>query len=96
MSTGKNMVLDQLENPLNHADTAPAGEIRDEPRSVLKRFTLIVVISLLLPLTVFVVEGLYYNRTELAEVGIIVVVVFGILSAAVLWKIIASRGISHR
>jgi hypothetical protein len=90
------MVLDQLENPREHADTAPAGEIRDEPRPVLMRFTLIVVVALLLPLSAFVFEGLYYGRKELAEVGTLFVVVFGALFAVVLWKIIASRGISHR
>jgi hypothetical protein len=90
------MVLDQLENPREHADTAPAGEIRDEPRPVLMTFTLIVVVALLLPLSAFVFEGLYYGRKELAEVGTLFVVVFGTLFAVVLWKIIASRGITHR
>jgi hypothetical protein len=50
----------------------------------------------LLPLSAFVFEGLYYGRKELAEVGTLFVVVFGALFAVVLWKIIASRGISHR
>jgi hypothetical protein len=51
------MALDQIENPPEHADVAPAGEIRTEPRPVLILFTAVIVLSLILPLVVLIAVG---------------------------------------
>jgi|SRR6516165_8726316 hypothetical protein len=85
------MAFDQVENPPNHADTAPPGEIRTEPPPVLRRFTLGIVTALLLPSVAFFLEGYRSHRTELIEIGFAFLVLLGGFFAVLLWKIISSR-----
>jgi hypothetical protein len=85
------MAKDQLENPPEHADVAPAGEIRIEQRPVLRWFTLAIVIALMLPLIGFLASGVATNRMEFWYLGVGMIVILGIAFAIMLWKIISSR-----
>jgi hypothetical protein len=85
------MALEQNENPPGNDNVAPAGEIRDQPRLKLKGFTVAIIIALLLPISALLIEGLRAGRIEFVWVATAFVVVIGIVAAAVLWRIIASR-----
>lgn len=90
------MALDQVENPPEHADVAPAGEIRNEPRRVLRLFTLMIVIALILPVVGLVAVGFEARRIELSAIGLGMIAIFGIAFSIILWKIISSRTNSRR
>ena len=90
------MALDQVENPPEHADSAPAGEVRIEPRPVLRLFTIVIVVSLILPLVGLIAVGLTMKRLELSAVGLALVVLLGSVFSIVLWKIISSRTNRHQ
>jgi hypothetical protein len=56
------MPFNQVENPPEHARGAPVGETRNEPRPALQRFTLVVVIAMILPLLAFAIAGATVDR----------------------------------
>jgi len=90
------MALDQVENPPEHADVAPAGEIRNEPRRVLRLFTFVIVIALILPVVGLVAVGITAGRMELSAIGLGMIAVLGISFSITLWKIISSRTNARR
>jgi hypothetical protein len=85
------MAFEQNENPPGHDNIAPAGEIRDQPRFKLKRFTVAIMIALVLPASALFIEGLRTGRIELLWIAIAFVIVIGGAAAVVLWRIISSR-----
>jgi hypothetical protein len=85
------MALDQVENPPEHADVAPAGEIRNEPRPVLGLFTVVIVAFLILPLIGLIAVGFTTKRPEFSAIGIALLALFGSAFSIALWKIISSR-----
>lgn len=85
------MAFEQNENPPGHDNIAPAGEIRDQPRFQLKRFTVGIIIALVLPASALLIEGLRTSRIELVWVAIAFVIVIAGAAATVLWRIISSR-----
>jgi uncharacterized membrane protein YqjE len=85
------MALDQIENPPEHAHSAPAGEIRNERRPVLRWFTFIVTVALLLPFAALVAIGVKTGRREYSAIGLGMVLILGLASSIVLWTIISSR-----
>lgn len=85
------MASEQNENPPGHNNVAPAGEIRDQPRPKLKRFTVAIIIALLLPISALLIEGMRAGRIEFVWVATAFAVIIGVVAAAILWRIIASR-----
>jgi hypothetical protein len=85
------MAIDQVENPPEHAHSAPPGEIRQEPRSVLAMFTWIVGLALIIPILALVVEGVGMKHLVLSTIGGSLIVILGTAFLILLWKMISSR-----
>ena len=90
------MPLDQVENPPEHAHSAPPGEIRQEPRRVLILFTWIIALALVVPLLALVFEGVRIKHFELFAIGSALIVFLGIGFLLLLWKMISSRTMRRR
>jgi hypothetical protein len=85
------MALEQVENPPEHADSAPPDEIRQESRRVLVLFTWIIGLALVVPLLALVFEGFRIKHFELFAIGGILIVILGVGFLLLLWKMISSR-----
>ena len=85
------MTLDQVENPPEHSDVAPAGEVRNEPRPLLRLFTVVIVIALVLPLVSLFAMGFATRRPEFSAIGLGMIALFGSAFSIALWEIISSR-----
>lgn len=86
------MSIDQLENPPGKANAAPAGEIRERPMSVLRRFTLVILGALVLPALVLIAVGIDMGQSKVLGAGIVLLIVLCVVFGVTLWKIISSRG----
>jgi hypothetical protein len=80
-----------VENPPEHSDVAPAGEVRNEPRPLLRLFTVVIVIALVLPLVSLVAMGFATRRPEFSAIGLGMIALFGSAFSIALWEIISSR-----
>jgi uncharacterized membrane protein len=85
------MALHQIENPPEHQETAPQGEIRQEPMSTLRRFSLFIAAAFSLPALGMVIAGFELGRKWLAVTGLILLVGWGIVYFVILYQIMKSR-----
>jgi hypothetical protein len=85
------MALNQVENPPEHANTAPPGEIRQEPRPVLALFTWIIGLALIIPIVALVYEGFGMKHFDLSIIGGILILILGTAFLLLLWRMISSR-----
>jgi uncharacterized membrane protein YqjE len=85
------MTKDQTANPPEHANTAPAGEIRPEPKSTLRLFSVLIAVALALPAIALIVGGFEANRVSFEIVGFVLLFVIGIAYFVILWRIMKSR-----
>jgi hypothetical protein len=85
------MQNDHLENPPEHAGSAPQAEIREQPAGVLGMFTVVIAIAIALPAIVFVALGVEMGRRGILYAGILLFIGLLIFCSVALWKIIASR-----
>lgn len=85
------MALHQIENPPEHQETAPQGEIRQEPLSTLRNFSLFIAAAFALPAIGMVIAGFELGREWLGVTGIILLVGLGILYFVILFQIMKSR-----
>ncbi len=90
------MAINQVENPPEHAHSAPAGEIRQEPRPMLVRFTWIIGLALLVPILALIIEGIRTNHFNLVAIGGILILILGIVFLLLLWRMITSRKVQKR
>jgi hypothetical protein len=85
------MPRNQIENPPTHAETAPQGEIRQEPLGTLRLFSLIIAIAFALPAAGMVAGGFITSRMWLGITGLIILVSLGVGYYLILWQIMKSR-----
>jgi len=85
------MARDQIENPPTHVETAPPGEIRQEPLSTLRLFSLVIAIALALPAAGMVAGGFITARMWLGVTGLIILLALAIGYYLILWHIMKSR-----
>ena len=85
------MALHQIENPPENQETAPQGEIRQEPMSTLRRFSLFVAAAFVLPAIGMVVGGFEMGRKWLGLTGLVLLVGLGVLYFVILFQIMKYR-----
>jgi hypothetical protein len=85
------MALHQIENPPENQQTAPQGEIRQEPMSTLRRFSLFIAAAFALPAIGMVVGGFEMGRNWLGLIGLILLVGLGVLYFVILFQIMKTR-----
>ena len=84
----------QIENPPEHQETAPQGEIRQEPRSTLRRFSVFIAAAFVLPALGMVIGGFDMGRKWVGIAGIVLLVSLGVLYFVILYHIMKSRKIN--
>jgi hypothetical protein len=85
------MALHQIENPPGSREHAPAGEIRQEPISTLRRFSLVIAAAFVLPAIGMVIGGFELGRKWVGIAGLILLIGLGVLYFVILVKIMTSR-----
>lgn len=85
------MRTDQLENPPEHSQSAPQGEIREQPVKTLQTFTIAIALAFALPAIVLVGLGVDLGRNGILYAGIVLFIGLLVFCSVSLWKIIASR-----
>jgi hypothetical protein len=87
------MARDQIENPPQHVETAPPGEIRPESSATLRYFSFGIAVAFVLPALALVIVGFGWGRVRVGLVGIALIVVLGTSYYLILWRIMKSRKI---
>lgn len=87
------MARHQIENPPEHNDTAPQGEIRQEPASTLRNFSLFIAAAFALPALGMVIGGFGMGRQWVGIAGVLLLVGFGVFYFLILFQIMRSRKI---
>jgi len=87
------MARNQIENPPEHEETAPQGEIRQEPMSTLRRFSIFIAAAFALPAVGMVAAGFEMGRTRLGVAGLVLLVGLGLVYFVILFQIMKSRKI---
>ena len=87
------MARHQIENPPEHNDTAPQGEIRQEPASTLRNFSMFIAVAFALPALGMVISGFALRREWLGIAGVLLLVGFGVVYFVILFQIMKSRKI---
>ena len=87
------MARHQIENPPEHHDSAPQGEIRQEPTSTLRNFSLFIAAAFALPALGMVISGFAFGRKWLGITGVLLLVGLGLLYFLILFQIMRSRKI---
>ncbi|MBV8056669.1 MAG: hypothetical protein JO071_15665 [Deltaproteobacteria bacterium] len=85
------MALHQIENPPGSQEHAPPGEIRQEPISTLRRFSLFIAAAFVLPAIGMVIGGFELGRKWIGITGLILLVGLGVLYFIILFEIMKSR-----
>jgi hypothetical protein len=85
------MALQQIENPPGSQEHAPQGEIRQEPISTIRRFSLFIAAAFVLPAIGMVVGGFELNRKWLGITGVILLVGLGVAYYVILLQMMKSR-----
>jgi hypothetical protein len=85
------MPLHQIENPAGNQEHAPLGEIRQEPISTLRRFSLFIAAAFVLPAIGMVIGGFEHGRKWVGIAGLILLIGLGVLYFVILVKIMTSR-----
>ena len=85
------MALHQIENPPGHQETAPQGEIRQEPMSTLRKFSLFIAAAFALPAIGMVIAGFQMSRKWLGVAGVILLLGLGTVYFVILFQIMKSR-----
>jgi hypothetical protein len=83
----------QIENPPEHQDTAPQGEIRQEPMSTLRKFSIFIAAAFALPAAGMVAVGFEMGRPRLGVTGLVLLVGLGLMYFVILFQIMKSRKI---
>ena len=85
------MALHQIENPPGSQEHAPQGEIRQEPISTLRKFSLFIATAFVLPAIGMVVGGFELGRKWVGITGLILLIGLGMPYFIILFKIMKSR-----
>ena len=85
------MALHQIENPPENQDSAPQGELRQEPMSTVRNFSVVTAIAFVLPALAMVIDGFTMGRKWIGVVGLILLVGFGVWYFVILFHIMKSR-----
>ena len=85
----------QIENPPDHLENgpenAPSGEIRQEPISTLRIFTLMTALAFVLPAVGMIIGGFALGRMWLGITGVIILTCLFVGYYLILWYIMKSR-----
>jgi hypothetical protein len=85
------MALHQIENPPGSQEHAPQGEMRQEPISTLRRFSLFIAPAFVLPAIGMVIGGFELGRNWVGITGVILLVGLGVPYFVILFQIMKSR-----
>jgi hypothetical protein len=81
----------QIENPPEHVENAPSGEIRQESLSTLRIFTILTAIAFVLPSVGMIIGGFSMGRMWLGIGGVIILTCLFVGYYVILWYIMKSR-----
>jgi hypothetical protein len=85
------MPLHQIENPPGNQEHAPQGEIRQEPISTLRKFSLFIAAAFVLPALGMVIGGFELGRKWVGIAGLVLLVGLGVPYFVILFGIMKSR-----
>lgn len=85
------MALHQIENPPEHRDTAPEGEIRQEPIETLLGFTSFIATAFALPAMGMAIAGFESDRESAGIIGLVLLLAMGVVNFVILFQIMKSR-----
>jgi hypothetical protein len=88
------MARAQIENPpeyVERPENAPSGEIRQEPLSTLRIFSLATALAFVLPAVGMIVGGFIVGRMWIGITGVIIMTCFFVGYYLILWYIMKSR-----
>ena len=88
------MPLEQIENPPENRERAPQGEIRQEPVSTLRKFSLLIAAAFVLPALGMVIGGFEMGKKSVGIMGLILLVGLGVPYFVILFKIMKSRKVN--